>query len=791
MKRAARVAVVGGALAVAVALALIAFLVGRDAREPDDAAAPGAAGGRASGADDARLVAPPDAAVAVERATVTAPALEPERTPAPARSAHAALAVEVVYAADESPVPHEVVYVTVWGPGKRRDAREGLTGADGRCRFEEVPPGDASLSTHSGGSLRLALTAGEEHAARVAIEVGTSVDGTVVDELRVPVAGADVWLSRGSDARNGRVVARTDGDGRFRLRDLRGARWLAARAAGHAPSRAYEMAELAGETVSIELRLRGAGGALEGLVLDPAGAPAADAEVELYDPNRNAVERDVDGTRLSPSPKLVTRTRDDGGFALRGIEPGRQLLRVRHAGAAPHVEWIRIEAGLVAHVTVALQPEARIVGTVRDGDGEPVPDAWVGVKDPWRDSYLSPLSSTHSASDGTFVLGGLAGGAVDVRASATDRGDVEASLVLEPGVETRWDAVLVAGASVGGVLVDDEGEALADWRVAAIERSRVGHWLREARTDANGAFLILDLPDGELALEVRTPDPWTGGPALLVPSFERGARDLRLVVPRERHATARIVGRVVSASGKELSDLEVYAAPEHAQDGLHGEVDADGRFEIGPLRPGRYRLRASARGYAERVAEPLELAPDATVDAGTIQLTAGGDVRVVADFPDGAGVHCWLYDEHGRHVASFPPANGEARSKLVAPGTYVLLVHGAELAAPTRTVQVADGQTTDVEVELAPAAFCRFAFTAPDDAAPWFELRVRVTDDSGRLALPLRLSPDQALGESRWGIPLLPGRYRVDARTDTGLAATGSLVADVEAEMPPASFELR
>lgn len=58
------------------------------------------------------------------------------------------------------------------------------------------------------------------------------------------------------------------------------------------------------------------------------------------------------------------------------------------------------------------------------------------------------------------------------------------------------------------------------------------------------------------------------------------------------------------------------AAPSHAS------ADANGRFTVHRLRPGRYRLRIRALGYALRNVTPVTITAAGSLDLGTLQLTA-------------------------------------------------------------------------------------------------------------------------------------------------------------------------
>ena len=55
---------------------------------------------------------------------------------------------------------------------------------------------------------------------------------------------------------------------------------------------------------------------------------------------------------------------------------------------------------------------------------------------------------------------------------------------------------------------------------------------------------------------------------------------------------------------------------------------AEGAFELGPLRPGSWRVAVRAEGHPYLVTDPWPVAADAVVDIGTLWLPPAGTIRV-------------------------------------------------------------------------------------------------------------------------------------------------------------------
>lgn len=99
---------------------------------------------------------------------------------------------------------------------------------------------------------------------------------------------------------------------------------------------------------------------------------------------------------------------------------------------------------------------------------------------------------------------------------------------------------------------------------------------------------------------------------------------------------ALVSGRVVDAKGQAVAAASIHLAravpngPDVA--GLPSLLpmtasEADGTFRLGPIRPGRYDLRAEAPGHAPGIATDLTLSPGQDTSGVTIVLEAGGILR--------------------------------------------------------------------------------------------------------------------------------------------------------------------
>ncbi|HEX5010724.1 MAG TPA: hypothetical protein VFY71_10000 [Planctomycetota bacterium] len=152
----------------------------------------------------------------------------------------------------------------------------------------------------------------------------------------------------------------------------------------------------------------------------------------------------------------------------------------------------------------------------------------------------------------------------------------------------------------------------------------------------------------------------------------------------------------------------------------------------------------------------------------------------------------------GSAAESLDLVDGAWRSPPAPPGTYVLIIHTRDDAAPCREVLVEEGRDTDVHVNLQPGVNqeLRFFATPPAGASGLaFDLVVRtpageVAWDTRHETIPLLDRSVEAVDEPLLAFTalLLPGTYLVDVTLGEGTLAAVAQTTD--ASMPWV-FDLR
>ncbi|MFO1076202.1 MAG: sigma-70 family RNA polymerase sigma factor [Planctomycetota bacterium] len=308
-----------------------------------------------------------------------------------------------------------------------------------------------------------------------------AVRGRVVDAERRPVAGARVFVGpqsatqapgmRGlNDEYEPRgVTLVTDDDGGFRSQDVPpGPTELLAWACGHGPARGGVLVQVGAEAVA-ELQLPAAA-SLQGVVRDGAGAPVADAALQI------GGVRDFLGAS--------TRSGADGSYRFADLGAGEVRVEVTKTGSpSPDLGGgagaeLKVEGSVVlaAGATTTWDPVllgTRIVrGVVLDPSGQPMTRVYVGLE-PWMGGAgggradcqvdaAGRFAFTDVARDGTQILN-VRDGRADLRKVAVPPGQDEVVVRLTaedlPTASLRLRPVDAAGnACPGEVMLQRLGE---------------------------------------------------------------------------------------------------------------------------------------------------------------------------------------------------------------------------------------------------------------------------------------------------------------------------------------------
>jgi protocatechuate 3,4-dioxygenase beta subunit len=634
----------------------------------------------------------------------------------------AELAVEVVSAADQKPIPGAEVEL-------RGLARlQASTGEGGDATLVGVPPGSYQLTARARGFARASawIFVGSEGARRSRLELspGAAVSGTVIGPDGAPVAGARVVWAGMSDwtmfASERFDAAVTGADGRFRIDALpAGSFRFTARHRDFAPGDSEPVAlDGTSERTGVDIRLpRGA--TLAGRVVDGSGAAVPNAFVR--------VREKVTGMQFD-RPRQTTAD-DAGRFEMKALPIAVVEVVAASDQAASELEVVELGTAGVSDVKLVLDVDGEIAGVVVDGEGEPIGGAQVWA-DPDLDSgdappvmALRPRPTALTDTGGRFRFAGLPGGTYSLRAASPGRSD-PARALLRDDVDARVGdrdvrIVLPAdGALRGRVIFADGGEPARLFTVG------LGGWGVDFPVSADdGRFAIDDLPpDGDARVVIRGP----GFTERVIEgvAIEPGtSRDLGDVEVRRGRS---ISGRVIDGSGQPVDGATVLAgavlwgtgSSAKAPAGVGGPpgahltrtatTDDSGRFAIAGVGPGKRHLVAEheSRGRAT----PLTLAAtrESAMGIELVLVPFGAlEGKVTADSAPAAVVVVTAQSRSatGAMFSVLTSSGGAYRFDHLAPDSYTVSAMTGDspmtgFGFHSRAAVVRSGETTSLDLAI-------------------------------------------------------------------------------------------
>jgi RNA polymerase sigma factor (sigma-70 family) len=716
---------------------------------------------------DAGIGAPSTPATEADRAA----AAPVQRTEPPDRAHAGPTLTVVVHDAAGRPLPDVGVTVepaAVVDPLPQR--RRVRTDAEGRAAVPNR--GDVPLRVRSdrGHDQRV-------HAAAtqlVLVAAGTTVQVTVTDERGRGAPDVPVWLAAdAASAACGGIVGSTDANGRLTLAAVRRGALVAACGAG----RGATPVEFDGRTAALHLALQPAF-AVFGRVLDPDGAPIADARVVGGDAADDIELGLPDGLVTCRWPAQAVRSDARGEFGPLWLPAGEHTLHARAVGRAPGHTPLALGERSAPPATLVLEQARTLVGRVVTDDGVPVTAAQLVFRSADRDHRID----TRSGDDGAFALdlphrdGALCARSPD---HLPLRVAVPAGAVPSP-CELRLPRLPVYTLQ----LTFDDGRPAAHWSLRC--RTRVQSALDEdthvESTDAAGTC-TLRVPEPAFAAAVFQARA-SGDPVWheLDAPVRRGEQ-WAFVLAQELAPSAALRGRCVDRHGTPLPGARVYLRRAGGIAWEAGATDGDGAFEQPRLAPGRYAVFAESctptlpSAWSAEFDLPGGTRTDVVVRGGSsgtlaYALTAAGRIPAAAYVTVVGGTP-------PRRYAASPHAAGEQALPV---GDYLLYAMGEDFVwLDGLPFRVEAGGRTVLDLALEPAVRTPIALRGavpPCDGA----LRVQITrTGDGRPFGSFQLLPD-ALPAVTAFLPRGDYELRVDDAAGAS-ASCGALRIDA---LPPA-----
>jgi Carboxypeptidase regulatory-like domain len=499
---------------------------------------------------------------------------------------------------------------------------------DGAFRIEGVPNGRWIADAFVPGYLSpggIELTAGQG-IAEIALARGGTIEGRVLDGDGHPVAGATVrTLTAGANATE--VSADVDRD---KLRRFSG------RTAAPVPMSS------GGLDADPQFVARGELGVLVGPIppIPPPGAQVARTAISV-DPSLSGEPPPLP---VDPARASIWTTGPDGVYRIRGLAKSKVTVLAGAFGfAEARSKQVAVEPGqVVTGVDLVLTPGTRIIGKVTDQRGAPVVGAQVTATSVGAGAHDAVGASLDAFTDetGAYKLGPLTG-TVELHATAYGHGEARRTLELAPvrGTtpgERREDLVLVvADAVVAGILEDATGAVVAGANLDIVGGPSDG---RHAAVAADGTFSIDRLPVGRVRLHVEHPAYPPEDFEVVAATGQQARERLRLPLG------GAVEGALLDAtSGAPMASVSLAAAGPGSSL-AETSTDKAGRWKLGPLKRGRWRITVRLPGY---------LAASRDLDVPVAHAPGGVSVRDVRiDLARGSLIGGTVRDARGQRIAA-------------------------------------------------------------------------------------------------------------------------------------------
>lgn len=510
--------------------------------------------------------------------------------------------------------------------------------------------------------------------------------------------------------------------------------------------------------------------AIAGKVTATSGRPLAGVEVVAV--------------ALEGGAQTTAATEGDGTYTLSGLTPGEY--KVTFEPGAKHFaeQWYSGAASESDASVLTLAPgeqragidaqlqatAASIEGTVRDSSGA-VSGVQVIASSPGGEQAGTALS----ASDGSYVIEGLAPGSYTVQFEAEEAGDVSqyydgveqlseaTSIALTEDQEAQGiDATLKRGAVISGAVTAAGGSPLSGVQVEITDSA--GDFVAAGVTESDGSYTISGLPPGTyLAQFEPLGSDYVGqyfdgaNSAEAAQPITLSAGDVREGVDAELAPGAGITGTVSdAASGEGISDVEVSAISSEGADAGHARTTSSGAYTISGLTPGKYTVEFEptqskyvGQYYEDAAgaesARVLTLAGGETKEGVNAALTVGasisGQVTSAQTHEAAAGVKVHVTDsENGVAINTSTGENGTYTAQGLPAGSYTVQFEpsgagevaqfypDASTVEDAQAVNVTEGEAEEgINAELAAAASITGTVTDATSGQPLAGVEVEAT----------------------------------------------------------------
>lgn len=642
------------------------------------------------------------------------------------------------------------------------------TDADGYARFSIIAPGPWMVATSRGGptehvTVRPATVA----TCDVRIPSGATITGIVNDADGKPVPDADVRSSMPLIEFGDRWIGRTDGKGRFKIRDVPIHASVFATAKDCAPSLAVSLGSVKADNgvLNLELTLQPGGGAIVGSVRTSTGETVADATIVVGEDGPDLTRQRRTASGFGSVPKCRGAISDAAGdFAITGWAAGKWPVVVRRRGLGMWRGMADVAAGGEVRLSPILGRSASIVGRVLYEDTRPVSGARVGN----RSTNTAEEIVTRTNAFGDFRLADVGKDEITIEIVGDDLMKVRETFRLAEGEERVWNPVLRAGRTIKGRIVDENGQPQRSAMVAVVADDDQGTAAKPEtlQSDASAKFRIASLEDRTYTITAFHKGTVGGQKSSAsLNGIRPGSPEITIVLPNLEPTVpgAIVIGTVVDEEGEPIAKANLYQVRKVAIRGSdHQLAMPNGSFRFENVAPGEVEFRIVAPGYCTHRTKPATAVVGETLDLGKIVLESGGQCAVKISREGGGPVgepRILLLGQPEQFALTID--GSVARSGVVRAGNYFLVAKIADTNVPEQTIEIKKGATTEATIVL-PPLLRRIVRISPPSSAVEGAVQIIVRRDGADI---LRINPPRSQdGTYECAFDLDPGTYRIEMK---------------------------
>jgi uncharacterized GH25 family protein len=536
------------------------------------------------------------------------------------------------------------------------------TDADGRFKFDTLPRAKITLIARAPqyAEARQTVVAGEDRFIEIKLSRGSFISGRVVaSDTITPAAGAAVSLLNKADMTA--VTIPADGNGNFYFGDV-------------TPGQYRVSAESkSGQTNSQEVLLR-ENEQLKDVVLVVKSGATIRGKVSGLRPDESKIVQII--VQASDDFLRNTSTLVDGTYVVRGVPAGPVRVTAQTSRRAISRSSEIPESSAEISVDIKFANAGRLSGRITRA-GKPVPNETIKA---WSRDVEAITGSGQTDANGFYVIDGLSENTYEI-----SFGSGSSKSVWISG-DTVLDVELPAHSVSGRVAEDKSGQSLSGVlvQVQGLKPATGARTFASATTDSSGNFNVEGLDAGQYELIAQKHGFRVASEMLVVPVLS----PVLLSLSASEGIPIRVRDGI---NGMALRSTAVQVVNGTSRIDLSVALDENGNGEIPQLGTGRYDLRVSSAGYADK-SIPGWTVPSSPLD---ILLTPGGRLEIRADARY-VGSSASLMEQ-----GDFSFNSSEFEFRLLpwtvlsnlSPGEYVLAVKTAEDTKKYK-IGISEGKTT-------------------------------------------------------------------------------------------------